>query len=321
MSSKAFNISTQATEKLRKWATKFDITEEVIMPQYLANLTAKDGNEAKALIATKIALEKEYGSLLSNAPFFYGYVLEDNGTVDIFELMRGKAIRMSNSEDPSVRAQAEELGLVDINGTPLDYRKTVFGKANGFYGQPLTGHSYQRNILAIVSEDENFTNPFIAELTAQDEYAKNLEKVSPFAFYKFRANFNPKYPTKVRLSAGSKFSAITPAITIAEVANKIPTVSFEDLDAEYGANFAGKKRTSYLTAIRGYVAAPNLTVIKGSRAFTLMDDETDGAIRCRLPESVPVVFQETDAVIVFAKLYAAKNGKIGAQVRAYAVVG
>jgi hypothetical protein len=318
--SQVYTISQEATTKIEKWATKFNTKFDDVAAIYMKNLVSVNGDEKKALVYSKIALEEEFGSLLSNAPFYWGYVLEDNGVTDIFELMRQKSINMAQSDDPTIRAEAETNGYVDINGVPLDYRKTVFGEPNVGFGNPLTGHSYQRAILAIISADEAFSKPSLVELTAEGEFAKNLDKVPNGTFYKFRVNVNPKYPNRARLSAGTKFSPVTSTITLAEIANKLNTCAFTDLDIEYGNNFAGKKRTSYLTALRGYVAAMSLTPMKGSRLFVMIDTD-DGQVKCYIREQVPITFKKADDVIAFARLYMGKDGKIGAQVRAYMVVG
>jgi hypothetical protein len=314
--------SQKATEKLEQWAGKFKVAVEVVQSTYMKNLFATK-DEKLSLRKTMIELQKEYGSLLSNAPFFYAYVIDDSGLVDIFELMRQKSIKAYESDDNAIRDKAINVdNIVTIDGTPLDYRKTVFGKPNEYFGQPLTGHSYQRTLLGIVSTDEAFTTPFVAEISAQGDFAKEMEATPLYKFYAFRGNQNKKYPGRVRLSAGTKVKEVTePKVTVAEVANKIKAFAFNELEMVYGEQFAGKKRTYYLAPVRGYVAAMSLQAFQGSRVFVLMDDETEEQLRCRISETIPIIFKEADDVLALVRLYASKkDGKIGAQVRAYLVV-
>jgi hypothetical protein len=64
----------------------------------------------------------------------------------------------------------------------------------------------------------------------------------------------------------------------------------------------------------------NLDAIKGNRSFVIFDDDTMLDMRCKISEKIPVKFQLADDVIVFAKLFPGRDGKIGAQVRTYMVV-
>jgi hypothetical protein len=315
--SKVVNISENVTSKLEILSKKFNVGMDYLTPIYMKYATA-GSTEQKALVLTNGDIEAEFGNLASGAPTMYAYVLNDFGIVDIFEMMRQKSKRLY--DDPETQQKAIDDGLVSFDGTPLDYRLKVFGKDNELYGQPLTGTSYQRTIVAILSKDEAFNTVELVELGADSDFAKELPTVEAYKFYAFRANQNPKFPFKVRLSKGTKFRVITPTVTIAEIASKIPTTEIADIETEYNANFAGKKRTNYLTAIRGSVTWMGLDVIGGNRTFILVDESIENQLRCKLPETIPVVFTRGDDMIAFSRLFPGRDGKIGAQIRSYLVV-
>lgn len=310
-------ISLKTKEILNKWATKLkvDITKvEAIYNQHLLKVQ----DEKKARLLTIGSLQEEYGSIASNAPFYYIYVLEDSGVVDIFELMRQKAINMLN--DPARHDQALSEGLITEDGTPLDYRKMVFGKLNDQKGMPLVGSSKQRTILALASSKEDFSGPFVGELIARGDFAENLDNFEHWKFYKVRANPGKNSPTRLNLGPASKFQDYNPPLTLAEIANRIPIDPIDDLHKIYDREFAGKKRTNYLSAIRGSVTFLMLQPIYNSRIFALTDEDAGADIRCRISENIPIIFQEADEVLAFCRLYLDKQKKIGAQVRAYMVI-
>jgi hypothetical protein len=286
---------------------------------YMTAITKADGNEKKALMIVNGQLQTEYGNLFSNAPTLYTYVLNDYGPSDIFQLMRNKSTRMYEESEES-KQKAIDMGMVSYDGIPLDYRTAIFGKPNENKGMPLEGSLWQRSILAIVAEDKVFSNPTVVELTADKEFARDMPIVEAGKFYQFRGNINPKYPSKIRLSNGTKFVPITAKVSVADVANKLQTIELKDVEAEYNANFAGKKASNYLVAIKGSVLAMSLTAIKGNRTFVLTDEAMDTQMRCKISENIQIRFAQADDVVVFARLFPGKDGKIGAQVRTYMVV-
>lgn len=311
-------ISANVIGKIETLSKKFNIGFDEVMSIY--NKYAVAGNNEKVSLLKTIAdVETEYGNIKSNAPTLYAYVLNDFGPSDIFELMRGKATRMY--ENPQTQQKAIDEGYVNYEGIPLDYRTKLFGKPNEQYGEPLTGSLWQRSIMAIVSQDDVFTTPMIVDLAASDEFAKELPLVEAGKIYQFRGNINPKYPSKINISAGTKFKEVTNAkISAADIANKIPTVDLKDAEIEYSANFAGKANGKYLAAVKGSVLTLDLNPIKGNRTFYLIDEALDTQMRCKISENTSIRFSQADDVIVFCKLFPGRDGKIGAQVRAYMVV-
>jgi len=315
--SKVFNISGQVQEKIETLAKRFNIEIGQVMSIYMQNYS-KVENEKTAFRLTAGAIQEEFGNVISNAPTMYVYVLHDFGTSDIYELMRAKSLRLY--DDPETQQKAIDDGLISFDGVPLDYRKQVFGKENENYGQPLTGSSYQRSILAIKATDPLFKDAMFVELTADKEFAKNIPEVEAFKFYSVRGNPNKKNPSRINLSSGTKFREYASEVTVAEISAKIPSISIGDAETVYNSVYAGKKKVDTLTAIRGSVTWMNLDAIKGNRSFVIFDDDTMLDMRCKISEKTPVKFQLADDVIVFAKLFPGRDGKIGAQVRTYMVV-
>jgi hypothetical protein len=317
--SNVVTISQNVNSVIETIAKKFDLDTAYVMSVYMKYATSGN-DEKKALLKTKGDIETDFGNLLSNAPTLYGYVLNDYGPSDILEAMRNKAKRMYDESEES-KQKAIDMGMISYDGVPLDYRNFVnFGKPNENKGMPLEGSLWQRSVLAIIATDKNFTSPTMVELTADGDFARDMPIVEAQKFYQFRGNLNPKYPSKVRLSNGTKFVPITAKVSAADVANKLQTVDISDVDTEYAANFAGKKGGNYLAAIRGSVLAMNLNAIGGNRTFVLTDEAMESQIRCKINEKAEIVFQQADEVIIFARLFPGKDGKIGAQVRTYMVV-
>jgi len=210
--------------------------------------------------------------------------------------------------------------MASPDGVVLDYRKTVFGKPNPDLGMPLDGTSYQRTIIAIVADNENFTGATLAEISGNDKAAKNLPTVEPFKTYKAFVNQNKKNPQRYSLYESSKFQPITVPVTSTEIGNKITATEFGDLEDIYRKEFAGKKNSRVLVPIRGYVTWLGMEVIQGRRSFILTDPDTEEGISCKMAEKMPVAFQRADEIVAFAKLWASKQNKIGCDVKAYMVV-
>jgi len=307
-----FTISGKAQEKLQHYADKFKVEFGYAMSIFMGYMSTGVA-EGAALLSTMGALQNE-----SQRQSFYVYVLNDSGPIDIFELMRLKVNRLF--EDPATHDKAIEDGMVTEDGTVLDYRDKVYGKENITKGEPLTGSLYNRTILAIVASNENFDGATLSEITSQKEPAVEFPMVEPYNVYKALINQNRKNPLRYSFGKASKFTKIPSAVTNAEIANKITTVPIENLEEVYNAEFAGKKRTNYLVPIRGFVTYLNFEVIRGSRSLIITDQDTEAWINCRLNEKVPVVFKTPDEILAFARLYAGRNGKIGAEVKAYMVV-
>jgi len=97
------------------------------------------------------------------------------------------------------------------------------------------------------------------------------------------------------------------------------TVPLDGLETEYRTNFAGKRRTSYLTPVRGTVTWLSTEPIRNYRLFVIVDEDT-GELRCRLHENVPVAFSIGDEVLAFVRLYLDRTNKISSQAIAYMVV-
>lgn len=311
------SISQNVIEKVERMAKLFNVDETYVMSIY--NKYAMSGLPEKvALLKTRGDVEVEFGNIASNAPTMYAYVLNDYGPSDIFELMRNKSKRLF--DDPNTKEKAIEDEMVNYEGVPLDYRKNVFGKPNEAYGTPLEGSLWQREIKALVSKTEDFASPTLVSLTADKDFAKELPTVEPFKFYAFRGNVNTKNPNKVRISNGTKFRTYASKVTVAEMVNKLPITELKDVELEYKENFAGKQNNDYLAVIRGNVIWMNLTPIMGNRTFIIVDESMDTQMRCKLSEKIDITFKQTDDVVLFTRLFPGKDGKIGAQVRAYLVV-
>jgi hypothetical protein len=308
---KAFAISGEAQEELQKLSEKFKVDFGYVMSIFMGH--GSTTTEAKALIFTKGDLQNE-----STRQSFYIYVLDDTGPVDMYELMRQKVARLLAGSD--THSKAIEDGMATEDGIVLDYREKVFGKPNENKGMPLEGTSWQRTILAIVADNEAFDGAVLAEITTNNEPAKDIPLVEPFNVYKALINKNKKNPLRYSFGKNSKFNRIPSTVTNAEIANKITTETMDNLERVYTAQFAGKKRTNYLVPIRGYITWMSLDAIKGSRPLILTDQDTEEWIRCGLYEKVPVVYQRADEILAFARLYTTRDGKIGANIRAYMVI-
>lgn len=313
-----FSINENLIKKIETLASKFNLKSEQVMSMYMGNYSqCKD--EKLAFKKTAGMIQEEYGNLVSGAPTLYVYVLDDFGTSDIFELMRGKSKRLY--ENPETQQKAIDDGVVSFDGIPLDYRKMLFGKPNENYGQPLVGTAFKRSILAILGKDANFsTGATFVELSADGDNAKDLPNIGQYKFYAFRGNIGKKDETKVSISSGTKFKEYTPDITVAELAAKLTTITIDEAEGAYQSIYAGKKKVSTLVAIKGSVTNLSLNPIKGNRAFVLFDDDSMSYMRCKIAERANIAFKETDDIIIFTSLFPGKDGKIGAQVRTYMVV-
>jgi hypothetical protein len=307
-----FAISGEAQAKLEKLSTDYKAEFGYVMSLF-THYMAETQNEKKAYLNTLGDLQNE-----ANKTSFYTYVLDDNGIIDIFELMRGKVNRLL--EDPETFDKTVADGMASPDGVVLDYRKTVFGKPNANLGMPLDGTSYQRSIIAIVADNENFTGATLAEISGNDKAAKALPPVEPFKTYKAFINQNKKNPQRYSLYEGSKFQPIATVVTNAEIANKITATEFDALEEIYRKEFAAKKNSRVLVPVRGYVTWLGMEVINGRRSFILTDPDTEEGISCKMQEKMPVAFQRADEIIAFVKLWASKQNKIGCDVKAYMVI-
>lgn len=307
-------LSIKTKETLEKWSKKLNVDFKTVNDIFTKFLS-EEKDEKKARLKTIGTLQEEYGSLISNAQWFYVYLLDDSGVIDIFDLMRQKSINMFN--DPNRQQEALDKGMVTIDGTPLDYREKVYGRTNENKGLPLTGHSYLRTFFGIVSNTENFDSPFISEMIASGEYAKELNTVQTFKFFKFRGNQNRKNPYRINLGPATKFIKIENKITPREIADKVFTVPMDQVEQDYKDNFAGKKNVSYVCPIRGSVTYLSLQPIQNHRIAVLSDEDSASNIRCRFHESIPINFQAYDELLTFNKLYSDRQGRIGANVKAY----
>ena len=307
-------LSIKTKETLEKWSKKLNVDFKTVNDIFTKFLS-EEKDEKKARLKTIGTLQEEYGSLISNAQWFYVYLLDDSGVIDIFDLMRQKSINMFN--DPNRQQEALDKGMVTIDGTPLDYREKVYGKINENKGLPLTGHLYSRTFFGIVSNVENFDSPFIGEMTANGEYAQNLNTIGTFKFFKFRGNQNRKNPNRINLGPATKFIEIGTKITPREIADKVFTVPMDQVEQNYKDNFAGKKNVSYVCPIRGSVTYLSLQPIQNHRIAVLSDEDSASNIRCRFHESIPINFQAYDELLTFNKLYSDRQGRIGANVKAY----
>ena len=310
-------INSKTKDILDKWSKKLEIDPQYTEEAFLKFLeTEKD--EKKARLKTIGKLQEEFGSVISNAPWFFTYLLDESGIVDIFELMRQKSINWYN--DPERHDNALNQGMITEDGTPLDYREKVLGKLNEKKGLPLTGHSYLRTFFGIVSSTEDFNSPIIAEMIASGDFAKTLNNIEVKKFYKFRGNQNRKNPSRINLGISTKFIQIDPKITSREIAEKINSIPIDQIEDDYKNNFAGKKNVSYVCPLRGGVTYLSLEPVKEHRIFVLTDEDSGAQIRCRIHESVPISFSVSDELLTFNRLYSDRNGKIGAQLKAYMVI-
>jgi len=310
-----FGISAKVDDKAEKYAKKFNVSKEYVMSLYMSNMNQLQ-DEKKALLST-------YGDLLyeSGRDVYYTYILNDEGPIDMFELMRQSVTRVleHGNEEEIDKVYADEKAWED--GTVLDYRKTVFGRPNENKGQPLTGSSWQRTIWCIVADNESFEGAKLVEITSSGDTAKNLDIVPGFAYYKAFINPSKKNPNRFSFGKTSAFKPWIPKVSNAEIANRIPVIDIgPDLEEEYKKYFAGKKYPRHVTAIRGYVTWMSLDVVRGTRQLIITDGDTEESIKCNLPESIPVTYQKVDEIIAFTRLFARRNGKIGAEIRAYMVV-
>jgi hypothetical protein len=210
--------------------------------------------------------------------------------------------------------------MITEDGTPLDYRDKVFGRINENKGLPLTGHQYQRTFFGIVSSTEDFNNPIVAQMIASGDFAKTLNNIEVKKFYKFRGNQNRKNPNRINLGPSTKFIQVESKITPREIADKISSIPIDQVEEDYKNNFVGKKNVSYVCPLRGAVTYLSLEPIGEHRIFVLTDEDSGSQIRCRIHESVPISFSTSDELLTFNRLYSDRNGKIGAQVKAYMVI-
>jgi len=314
----SIEISKETIQKLEGYAQKYKVSIDEVVAKFNKNLE-KLQNEKKARIVTVGDLEEEFGNLVTNAPFFYVYVLDDSGIQDIFDMMRSKSYRLYDNAE--TRQDAIDQGFITMDRIALDYRKNVFGKPNEHKGEPLTGSLFNRTIFCIASTTPDFEQVFVAEIGMNGEDAKTTDSIERWTFYEVRANQGKNRPDRLNLSKGSKFKVHNTIVTPAELANKIMSCEFASLDKEYRDNFAGKKNTNYATILKGDVSWMSLDVFNGSRVFLLFDDDTEKAVKSRISDNIPITFKSGDTLLTFNRLFAnRKTGNIDAQVKAYMVI-
>lgn len=321
-------ISEKVKANLTNKANQYKVDLDTVTKIY-TDAISSGKNEMQALVTVKKELENDYGNASTTSPIWFVYTLHDFGVSDIFEQMRTKAVKMYNSEDLTIKDEAINKKMVDYDGTPLDYREKEFGKPNENFGKPLVGSSYARTILAIASSDMEFTNPQFLELNISGETANTIPPVEPYKFYRVRGKQNPKYPTKLRISANASFRPYPSIVTASEITNKFDTYNINKLEDVYKELFAGKGFKVPEVAVRGWVTDVNRNVMKskfadpskkGKRTFVLCDDDADAMVKCNITEEIPLILKETDQAIVWVKLFPEKSGRIGAQVRAYMII-
>jgi len=131
--------------------------------------------ERETLSAMKLKLGSKYGSLKSPAPTHRAYILGDTKLVDFYELMTLKA-KSAYRRDPE-GAVAKEL--VDMYGTPLMTYTEEFGPNRKQKGDPIEGHSYQREFYVIGNWDLDSKKKKFSAVTFRGTQAANLKVDTP----------------------------------------------------------------------------------------------------------------------------------------------
>jgi len=131
--------------------------------------------ERETLSAMKLKLGSKYGSLKSPAPIHRAYILADTNLLDFYELMilKAKAAYRKNPE----KAIADEL--VDMYGLPLMTYTEEFGANRKQKGDPIEGHSYQREFYVVGNWDLDSKKKKFSAVTFRGTQAANLKVDTP----------------------------------------------------------------------------------------------------------------------------------------------
>lgn len=112
----------------------------------------KDG---KSELQAIISLKKSIGVRVSHdyKPYKFYVIAVLKEPTNIFDRMREKALREYQKNPKMAEAQGY-VSVVDGNITPLDYRKTLYGKSNKNYGHPLLGNLWISQYLVMIRNEE-----------------------------------------------------------------------------------------------------------------------------------------------------------------------
>lgn len=300
-SEKKVNIQTNANSFLEsvmpKITKKFGITKEEIMEEYekaLAEVGKVPNAETLAWRKTVTALETMYGSWRSPAIMINAYVIGESGLIDIVETRHKPHSRI--------------IGFVDANGVELDYRETIFKNTpNPQFNQPYSNPEYEREIYAIVSENETFDNCKLVRLLARFDVAENLF-IECWKFYKVRVSIPKATQDQTRLTytitKASKFVEINPNIAPYELINKIDTIPISRaIDAvEMVKDLKPYEQGIY--AVSGFIMSVQREIKESSKSMVVrIGDEFGNSMIAMFPKFFKLNVGEGSDIVVFGTLF------------------
>jgi len=304
-------------EKLRELAGKYSLPLEKVKEKYEYYLREekREPREERALQRTRLSLKRATRAT-KNLATYEGIVIGVTDLADFVERMRQKALRLYQNE--STRDEAITKGYVSIDGTPLDYRPTIYGRPNPNYGKPLSGHSFQRDYYIIAREQGSEEETFYT-LSANNKIAPTIEVPRLFKPLSFQAGKSSTDSSRLNATSLTTFlekdSELEDSRIEELLRTKMPCYRASEVE-ELLQSLDPKERYTQIIAVEGMVLTEALATKR--RYIDIDDSDMEGYIRCFLSEAVEVNFGEDSRVYVIGTPGFSRGGR-GVILSAYGV--
>jgi hypothetical protein len=298
-------------EVLKKYEKKTGVPYKNLYERF--NQLKKEFGTTRALRRLKGELQRENGSLSSQAVMFSGFIWGDTGVIDFIDLMRKKALSMYNAGG-ELRELAIRNKLVTRDGIPLDTRKIVNFKENPNYLGELKGHSYIQKLYGIAGKGKEMKDPKFFMMIWDHEGVKREVPYELYKMYSFRCTIGKTERNMYKLNAKgvTTFNPIE-EISWKEKENLIlncgyPIYQISDIEKVFIQNRDEKHedRTDqqYPVLLRGIAAEIDYTVNDNGNRRINVNDETmwSGSYTCWIPEHLPLEFGVDSEIIIIAKI-------------------
>jgi len=287
-------IPKKFVDLIDKISKKLDVPKEEIMELLQdnynknAHIKKEDLRFIKSWRETKSYLSSVYGTLRSRAIMKYFYPFGDSGKIDAIET---KYIPHSL-----------KIGFKADDGTPLDYRETIFGRPNPNYGQPYVGHEWEREIYGFISDTPDFKEPRIAVIQGQRENVDKVADVKLWKFYKVRLiETKIKEPREVwRACKATNFIEIPPPRNIHEIVEQFNVIPVEAIPQIYEMNRDVASFNQPIYIFKGYIERifePKEE--SDNQMFLLSNDEATDSITCFIKRWMKLEIASSSDVYIF----------------------
>jgi len=284
--------------KLEKVSNKFGVSldeVEKIYNEVLSTLPESGNKEKLALNKTVNKLRRERMARRT-AVDFEGVILGVSELRNVIEEMKRIAEGFSKKDLQA----AIKRGMVDPDGTPIDWRPYVRGRPNPNHGQPLSGYEYVRDILGALKRGGAWM-PFW--LTMYGEKASE-EGPKPNGLYSFKALEGNVVNGVLRLDSSehTEFTAKEGAVPDVRdiLSNQKVLVPIYQLPEHTKAR--RNQRYTFVEGVIYRIREPRGE--NGRFSVDLVDvEEPDISLRCRLYPWVPLTVDEDSTVVATGRLW------------------